>query len=293
MKVMVLGSNGQLGRSLKSLENQSNLEIIFLDKKRLNINSRNDLEENVNFYEPDIIINTSAYTDVRKAESDYTSALKVNFDGIKNIALICKKYSIKLIHFSTDYVFDGLSEEPYTEYDATNPINNYGKSKLAGEKVLQEILSEHIIVRTSWLYSHYNGNFFTTIARKLIDGEELNVVDDQVGRPTSVRLLSNATYEILNKIQSEELHWGIYHIAGKEIMSWYEFAKVIQKLLLQQGYRHQGLLKKSKTDNSASEVCRPMYSVLNCEKYEKAFMPITNSIEEDLKHHLDKLLNRL
>ena len=168
MKVIVLGSNGQLGRSLKSLENKSNLEIIFFDKKKLNINSRDDLEENINFNRPDIIINTSAYTDVVEAESDYTNALKVNFEGVKNIALICKKYSIKLIHFSTDYVFDGLSKKPYTENDATNPINNYGKSKLAGEKVLQEILTEHIIIRTSWLYSHYNGNFFTTIARKLI-----------------------------------------------------------------------------------------------------------------------------
>lgn len=293
MKVIVLGSNGQLGRSLKSLENKSNLEIIFFDKKKLNINSRDDLEENINFNRPDIIINTSAYTDVVEAESDYTNALKVNFEGVKNIALICKKYSIKLIHFSTDYVFDGLSKKPYTENDATNPINNYGKSKLAGEKVLQEILTEHIIIRTSWLYSHYNGNFFTTIARKLIGGEELNVVDDQIGRPTSVRLLSNATYEILNKIQSQELHWGIYHIAGKEIMSWYEFAKVIQQTLLHNGYKNQGFIKKSKTNHLKSRVYRPMYSVLNCEKYEKAFMPIKNSIEKDSNLHLNELLNRL
>ena len=201
MKVIVLGSNGQLGRSLKSLENKSNLEIIFFDKKKLNINSRDDLEENINFNRPDIIINTSAYTDVVEAESDYTNALKVNFEGQEHRSNMQEIFN-KVDSFSTDYVFDGLSKKPYTENDATNPINNYGKSKLAGEKVLQEILTEHIIIRTSWLYSHYNGNFFTTIARKLIGGEELNVVDDQIGRPTSVRLLSNATYEILNKIQS-------------------------------------------------------------------------------------------
>jgi dTDP-4-dehydrorhamnose reductase len=240
MRILVAGKNGQLGKSINKIVNTTNgdnlpsNEFIFVGREELDLSNNNSI---INYFDNhnkfDIIINCAAYTAVDKAEKEQELANQVNHLAIKQLAGIVKEQKAKLIHISTDYVFDGESNKPYKETDETNPINVYGKTKLAGEKALQEImLTDAIIIRTSWVYSEFGNNFVSTMLRLGKERDELNVVSDQIGSPTYVTDLAGAILEIIKskEFREENQTTQIYHYSNEGEISWYEFAKEIFKI---------------------------------------------------------------
>ena len=240
MKILVTGKNGQLGRSIYKIVNTANgdnlppNEFIFVGREELDLSNNNSI---INYFDNhdkfDIIINCAAYTAVDKAEEEQELANQVNHLAVKQLANIANEQKAKLVHVSTDYVFDGESDKPYTEIDKTNPINVYGKTKLAGEKALQEIMPTNaIIIRTSWVYSEFGNNFVSTMLRLGKERDEINVVSDQIGSPTYATDLANAILEIIKskEFREENQTTQIYHYSNEGEMSWYEFAKEIFKI---------------------------------------------------------------
>jgi dTDP-4-dehydrorhamnose reductase len=240
MRILVTGKNGQLGQSIKKIvnaksnKNQYSDDFIFIGRKELDFSDENNIS---NYFDNndkfDIIINCAAYTAVDKAEEEKDLANQVNHLVVKQLAEIANKQQAKLIHISTDYVFDGESDKPYKEYDTTNPINVYGKTKLAGEKVLQEIMPTNaMIIRTSWVYSEFGNNFVKTMLRLGKERDELNVVSDQMGSPTYATDLAGVILEIINNKEFSELDQTtqIYHCSNEGKISWYDFSKEIFKL---------------------------------------------------------------
>ncbi|MFA5618945.1 MAG: dTDP-4-dehydrorhamnose reductase [Weeksellaceae bacterium] len=256
-KILVTGSNGQLGRCLQdAVENANNPEFqfLFLDKNHLDI-SRSELVETFFFSnQVDYCINCAAYTQVDKAEIEVEEAFRVNSDAVQYLARECAEQGAVLIHISTDYVFDGKIEEPYFPYDKPNPINVYGKSKLEGERFAMELNPKTIIIRTSWLYSQYGKNFYTTMVKLMREKQELKVVDDQTGKPTHAKDLANF---ILNIIQSGDTRYGIRHFTGSDKMTWYEFALKIAK---ENGFKTK--ISPIPTSEYPTPAERPKWSVL-------------------------------
>jgi len=242
MRILVTGKNGQLGRSIQKIvntdtktdNNQSTNDFIFVAREELDLSSESSIghyfDDSDRF---DVIINCAAYTAVDKAEEEQELANQVNHLAVKQLTKIAKDQKAKLIHISTDYVFDGESDKPYTETDTPNPINVYGRTKLTGEKALQAIMPINaIIIRTSWLYSEYGNNFVKTMLRLGRERDELSVVNDQMGSPTYATDLADAILEIIrhNKFREEGQMTQIYHYSNEGEVSWYEFAKEIFKI---------------------------------------------------------------
>jgi dTDP-4-dehydrorhamnose reductase len=242
MRILVTGKNGQLGQSLHKVlsasakidNNDGSNEFIFVGRKELDFSN----DSNINHYfssnnKFDIIINCAAYTAVDKAEEEPELANKINHLAVKKIAEIANKQKSKLIHISTDYVFDGESDKPYTETDTTNPINIYGKTKLAGEKALQDTMSTNaIIIRTSWLYSEFGNNFVNTMLKLGKEQDELNIVNDQIGSPTYATDLAEIILHIIKTkgFKGAGQTTQIYHYSNDGKISWYDFAKEIFKI---------------------------------------------------------------
>jgi dTDP-4-dehydrorhamnose reductase len=255
-KVLVTGANGQLGLSIQDIQQDfQGLELVYKDRSELditNIIQVKDVFESENF---DYCINCAAYTDVEQAEKTPNIAYKVNAEGAKNIALVCKEYSVTLIHISTDYVFDGEKETPYTIVDIPNPINEYGKSKWEGEKHIQEILSNYVIIRTSWLYHKRHGrNFYKTILEKANKGETLYVTDEQVGCPTDA---ANLAEYIVKIIMENTIKCGVNHFTSGDIMTWHGFANLI---LTENNL--DVAIKLMKNLNFTNKIKRPRNSIL-------------------------------
>ena len=199
----------------------------FKTSEELDITQRGQIAEAFRKGKYNLCINCAAFTDVEAAESNPEEAFKVNAEGVKNLALVCKEHGVVLTQISTDYVFDGKKKDAYTVADMPNPINEYGKSKLAGEKLIQQWHPEHYIVRTSWLYSKKHGhNFYKTILKKALAGEELRVTNAQKGRPTNTETLARF---ILNEIALGNKPFGTYHFADGDPITWHEFAEKILK----------------------------------------------------------------
>lgn len=216
-----------LGTDLVCILEEKEHEVFATDVEELDITRLDFLRKMTEDISPDIIINCAAYTDVDKAEEEPDKAFLINGIGIQNLALVCKDFYIDLCHISTDYVFDGTKEGLYTPYDVPCPINTYGKSKLAGEKYIQQIWDKFYIIRTSWLYGKYGKNFVYTILNLAKKQKELRVVDDQMGSPTWTVTLSKTITKIICTKK-----YGIYHVTDKTEhgISWYEFAKEIVRL---------------------------------------------------------------
>ena len=241
MRILVTGKNGQLGRSIQKLVNtdakidinQYSNDFIFIGRGELDLSSESSIGHYFNNNDKfDVIINCAAYTAVDRAEEEYELANQVNHLAVKQLAEIVKAQKAKLIHISTDYVFDGESNKSYTETDKTNPINIYGETKLAGEQALKEIMPTNaIIIRTSWVYSEFGNNFVSTMLRLGKERDELNVVSDQIGSPTYATDLAGVILTIINNknCQSKESPTEIYHYSSKGKISWYDFAKEIFK----------------------------------------------------------------
>lgn len=270
MKVLVTGSNGQLGSELKELVSNSKLEIqnytfIFADSKSLDIADHQAVERFVVGHDIEAIINCAAYTAVDKAESDIEMADKINHLAVANMAELAKKYSIKLIHISTDYVFNGESFRPYIESDKTNPQSIYGSTKLAGEEAIQRINpKDSIIIRTSWVYSYYGNNFVKTMLRLGRERDTLGVIYDQVGTPTYAKDLAKAILDILPKIQNSK--FKIYNYSNEGVTSWYDFAKEIMSIA-----KIECKVNPIETVAYPTPAKRPHYSVLNKSKIKSDF----------------------
>jgi len=225
-KIIVTGSEGQLGRTLSDVScNYPNFQFDFKTAKEFDITDSGQVQGILDDGSYDFCINCAAFTNVEKAETNPEEAFKVNADAVKELALICEANDITLIHISTDYVFDGNKEGPYTVNDAPNPINQYGKSKLKGQQYIQQTLRNHLIIRTSWLYSKvYGHNFYRTILNKVASGQDLHITDLQTGCPTNT---VNLAKFILEEVLSGKVAYGIHHFTDGKAMTWHEFAEQI------------------------------------------------------------------
>ena len=225
MKILVTGINGQVGSALVRQAQDKGHDVVAISREQWDMAQAPEQgKELVLEAKPDLVINPAAYTNVDGAEDEEAIALKVNADAPRALAKACKQLDIPILHVSTDYVFDGTKEEPYVETDQTNPINAYGRTKLAGELAIQEETEKYIILRTSWVFSKDGKNFVNTILRLAKERDELKVVNDQFGGPTSAGDIAEVLLKLA--IQHND-QWGIYHFAGQPFSSWYEFAQVI------------------------------------------------------------------
>ena len=253
MKIMVTGASGMLGQDLCPILEDIGVFVIPINSSILDITDKNAAENFIQNAHPDIIIHCAAYTNVDKAQSDSKNAYKINRDGTRNIAIAADKINALMIYISTDYVFDGTKNTPYTPKDKTNPQNVYGSSKLAGEQEVIKHCKKYYIARTSWLYGHKGKNFVETMI-SLAQKPELKVVDDQTGCPT----WTVAPCRAVIKLISGQKPYGIYHTCGGGYTSWYGFAKEIFKLA---GINAN--LKPCTTDEFPRDAKRPKFSVMD------------------------------
>lgn len=264
-KILVTGSNGQVGSEIRELSSLYENNYFFTGRDTLDISNYDDIDKFVAENNINIIINCAAYTAVDKAETDEINAETVNHLAVKYLAEISKKQSIKLIHISTDYVFDGKSYKPYTEEDIVSPNSIYGKTKLNGEKAMIEVSPDNsIIIRTSWVYSSFGNNFVKTMLRLGKEKDELGVIYDQVGTPTYARDLAKAILDILPNIKNNKVE--IYNYSNEGVLSWYDFAKEIMKMT-----KLNCLINPIETKDYPTPAKRPHYSLLNKSKIKQEF----------------------
>ncbi|MDY4376090.1 dTDP-4-dehydrorhamnose reductase [Pectobacterium carotovorum] len=258
MKILLTGANGQLGRCFQD-RLPAEWEILATDAAELDITDLAHIEKMVSTFRPDAIVNAAAYTAVDKAESEPELAAKINVTGPENLAIIASKQGIRLVHVSTDYVFDGNATEPYNEDSATNPLSVYGKTKLAGEQAVAKASSEAIIVRTAWVFSEYGNNFVKTMLRLGKERDALSIVGDQRGCPTYAGDLAQAIIALLQKNATG----GIYHYSGDREVSWFEFAQVIFAAAVKKAVLNKApVLTPITTTQYPTPAHRPAYSTL-------------------------------
>ena len=252
MKILVTGANGMLGQDLCPILEDNGYDVVETDIHNLDITDIEQCKKILTAECPYFVIHCAAYTNVDKAEDDFESAQKINVLGSENLAKVCAEIDSTMVYISTDYVFDGESDEPYLPSDVTNPINNYGLTKLQGEEAVKKHCNKYYIARTSWLYGHHGKNFVETMIA-LADKPELKVVDDQIGCPTWTVELANG---IVKLIASEE--YGTYHVCGSGATTWYNFAK---EIFVQAGISAN--LQSCTTDEFIRPAKRPRNSVMN------------------------------
>lgn len=273
MKILLLGKNGQVGwelqRSLAPLG-----EVLALDRNSTShcgdLSNLEGLADTVRVFRPDVVVNAAAYTAVDKAESDQSTANLINALAPEVLARACAAIGAYLVHFSTDYVFDGAGQKPWLESDATGPLNVYGLSKLAGEKGIAKQGAKHVIFRTSWVYGTEGGNFAKTMLRLAQEREKMAVINDQFGAPTGAALLADITALCLQRDQHLS---GIYHLAAAGETTWHAYAKYV----LQQAQSLKPSLKYTVKEVAAvattefpTPAARPLNSRLNCSQLENA-----------------------
>lgn len=251
--ILITGANGQLGQVIRTI--LSTEEAIFKGRE-LDITDIEALREFVSNHKIEAIINTAAYTAVDLAETESALAFHINSLGVRNLALISQEFGIKLIHISTDYVFDGTNYKPYAEQDITNPMSVYGKSKLEGEKAVLELAYSAYIIRTSWLYSGFGKNFLTNITRLAQERDSLSIVADQIGTPTYALDLAKAILELIPTLQPQTKQ--ILHYSNQGVASWYDFAYEIINL-----QQIDCKLTPIPTTSYPTPATRPYYSVLD------------------------------
>ncbi len=280
MNILLLGKTGQVGQSILSA-NKSNHRILSFNRDEMPLEKQEELSISLSDVlkknHIDFIINAAAFTDVDGAEDNSNLAYEVNGNSLLTITQQIKRKSINkkvvLIHFSTDYVFDGSGKKPWFPNSNTNPLSTYGKSKIMGEKIIRESNIPAIILRTSWVFSKNGDNFLTKIFKKIQECESISVVDDQIGSPTSSDFIANFCMFLLNQ-QELQNKLGTYHLTGKGIISWFGFAKFITQVAKDKGVLNGDISKKIlpvKSDNFKSKVKRPKNSHLDCSSLESKF----------------------
>tara|TARA_B110000483_G_C18130157_1_gene517288 strand:- start:411 stop:1289 length:879 start_codon:yes stop_codon:yes gene_type:complete len=284
MRILVLGKNGQLGLSLKKAVEDFGLgcEFIFAGRNEIDLSKRESIYSYFNAYHFDLIINCAAYTAVDNAEKERKSANLINNKAVEFLAEISNLYNSVLIHISTDYVFDGKITNSYIETDETNPINVYGKTKLLGENKIKKLMPKNaIIIRTSWLYSHYGKNFVDTIIRNALINKKLDVINNQFGSPTYAQDLSETILKIIESLVNgrEVKHTQIYHFSNDGSPSWFDFANEIIRLA-----KIECIINPIDSNQYPSIAKRPKNTSLHVEKISKEF-------NVDVKHWKTSLIN--
>jgi dTDP-4-dehydrorhamnose reductase len=284
--ILVTGSNGQLGREIKELSKEYPYNFYFTDRESLDITNLDKLNSFVIVNKIDTIINCAAYTAVDKAEQEQDLADKINHKAIEYLSFVAKDKRCKLIHISTDYVFDGKNYKPYSEDEKTNPQNIYGQTKLDGELAMQKINpSNSIIIRTSWVYSSFGANFVKTMLRLAKERESLGVIFDQVGTPTYAKHLAQTILDIIPKLDNSKV--GVYHYSNEGVLSWYDFAKEIMKMA-----KIECQVNPIETKEYPTPASRPHYSLLNKAKIKKDFDIMIPYWKDGLDECLRKLGER-
>lgn len=279
MKMLITGAKGQVGTDIVIEAEKRGHEVYGFASSELDITNKDIVDGQLTKIKPDVVINAAAYTAVDKAETEQEKAYAVNEAGVKNLAEICKALDIPLLHISTDYVFDGEKKEPYVETDTPNPTSVYGASKLAGEVALQQVWNKHIILRVSWVFGEHGNNFVKTMLRLAQERDEISVVNDQYGAPTSAKAIAECLLDIVEKSDfgEQDFPWGLYHFQSDPGVTWYEFAREIFKQAKECGV----LDKEMKVHPIGSEqfptpVKRPANSKLDGERIQSA-LGITHS----------------
>lgn len=268
MVVLVTGANGQLGQAIQFVAgNHPNIDFVFCSSSDLDTTNKQNCDSVFNKEKPDFCINAAAYTAVDKAESEPEQAHLINCIGAKNLAESCKNFNAKLIHISTDFVFDGSKNTPYNETDLTNPKGVYGQTKLDGEIAIEEVFDAYFIIRTSWVYSQFGNNFMKTMLRLANERTSLSVVNDQIGTPTNAVDLAECLVTIItehSKLNTE--HYGIYNFSNEGQCSWFDFAKKIFEI-----NQVKIDITPIPTTQFPTPAERPKYSVLNKTKIKTVF----------------------
>ena len=291
MKILLTGCNGQLGHQL-NIALKTKWDVIPLDIDEMDLTNKNAIQTVINNHKPDLIIHPAAYTQVDLAETEKDIAFKVNADAPFFIADEAKKLNIPLIHISTDFIFDGFKKEPYLEDDPAKPLGVYGQSKMEGEDNVINSGVDYIIFRTSWVYGSYGKNFYNTIKRLAIDKDELKVVNDQIGAPTSTLYLSSVISEIIDqifehkKLTIKEIK-GVYHLTCGGSASWFDFAFEIAKDLKEKELS-KCMVLPIPTTQYPTPAKRPKYSVLDNHKINQVFGVIQTPWIEALKDVIKK-----
>jgi dTDP-4-dehydrorhamnose reductase len=268
MKVIVVGSNGQLGQCIQDQIKQMNVtdEYILYSKSELDITKFNDVERIIEDVIPNIVINASGFTNVDEAENRFTDANNINNLSVKNLAELCKRINATLIHISTDYVFDGDANIPYKEDDKKLPISKYGKTKLSGENSI--ILSGcfYIIIRTSWVFSEHGKNFMKSMLNLFLNKEIIKVVNDQIGCPTYAQDIAKVILRLIENIKEGRFFQEIFHFTGNQQTTWFDFAEAILKEKQKDDKNVQCKLIPIKSCEYKTLAKRPKFSVLDCSK---------------------------
>lgn len=259
MRVLVLGVKGMLGHDLVEVLASQN-EVIGWDLADLNITHEHQTIDQIRRLHPRVVINCAAYTNVDGCETQKDQAFGVNAEGARNVALASAAAQARLVHLSTDYIFDGAAQAPYTEDAPAQPLNVYGQSKLLGERYIREVWKDHLIIRTAWLYGHNGKNFVEAILRQALSGNELRVVNDQRGSPTFTRDLSGAIRDLLSSSEN-----GTFHVTNSGACTWYAFAL---EILGRKGL-NQVKVHPISSDDLNRPAKRPGYSILDCSRYER------------------------
>ncbi|VVO86981.1 dTDP-4-dehydrorhamnose reductase [Pseudomonas fluorescens] len=265
MRILISGQHGQVSRALQRRLGSIG-ELIVLGRDQLDLLQPDRIRQQVQHVRPDLIINAAAYTAVDLAESEPATAFAVNAVAPGIFAEEALMLGIPLIHYSTDYVFDGTKIGPYDESDTANPLGVYGQSKLAGERAITEVQGQHLILRTSWIYSTHGRNFLLTMQRLLQENPEVRVVADQFGAPTWAGTIANSTLSLIKRWQSGDVAaWGTYHLTAQGQTSWFGFAQAIVEALRQQGKPCAKLLPILSSDYP-TPATRPLNSCLDCSR---------------------------
>ena len=268
MNILVTGANGQLGSEIKRIASRSNhYNYTFVDVEEMDLASDEEILRFFNGKEFGFMINCAAYTAVDRAEEDSGLAYRINANAVKTLVSICLDRKIRLIHVSTDYVFDGRGNKPIHEDAMVNPLSVYGKSKLEGERHVLTTLPDAYVIRTAWVYSSYGKNFAKTISRVASERQSINVVNDQIGSPTYARDLAQAIISIIQAVETKRVDVpGIYHYSNEGAISWYDFACFIVKY-----YGFACEVKPIPTDEYKTLAVRPTFSVLDNRKIKRTF----------------------
>src|SRR6188474_2352002 len=268
-KILVTGGNGQLGKELREFSSlHTGLDFVFLSKDDLPIHQFELVRNYFKTVKPAYCINCAAYTAVDKAESEKDLAFQINGEAVGVLAAVCREHNSKLIHISTDYVFNGEASYPYTENFPTDPINVYGASKLEGEIEVAQLNPGSIIIRTSWVYSSFGKNFVKTMVRLMNEKDEVKVINDQIGSPTYAADIAEVILKIIANSQAQNSSWkpGLYHFTNEGILSWYDFALAIKEIT-----GSPCNIRPIPTSEYPTPAKRPAYSVLDKTKIQKNF----------------------
>lgn len=291
MKILILGKDGQVGRELQ-LSMAPFGQLSAYNRQQADLENTDELHKLVETERPDVIINAAAYTAVDKAESEPERAFRVNRDAVTALSDAARRQDSLLIHYSTDYVFDGNKTSPYLENDPVNPLSVYGASKHAGETAIEQSGCRAITFRTSWVYSQHGHNFLKTILRLAQERTELNIVADQIGSPTSAEWIADATALAVSNYLSGRLTTGLYHLTAAGATSWYEYAQLIVERALANGCQLQldsSRIRPIKTQNYPLPALRPLNSQLDTSRLSTALAQAF----PDWREHVVRTVNQL